>query len=71
MIAALARSGRHAIILATHVVETVPTVCSRAVLLGEGRIVRTWDAPELAASAAAPGGFEAVVMAALGQLLAA
>lgn len=71
MIGALARSGRHAIILATHVVETVPTVCTRAVLLSEGRIVRAWDAAQLAASSASPGGFEAVVMAALGQPLAA
>lgn len=84
MIASLARSNsgvaplgqekashRHGIILATHVVETVPTVCTRAVLLSEGRIVREWDAAQLAAGAAAPGGFEAIVMAALGQPLAA
>jgi ABC-2 type transport system ATP-binding protein len=71
MIAGLARSGRHGVILATHVVETVPTVCTRAVLLSDGRIVRQWDGAELAAGAASPGGFEAVVMAALGEPLAA
>src|SRR5262249_49789411 len=34
----LAATGRHAIILSTHIVETIPTICNRAVLLAEGRI---------------------------------
>lgn len=60
LIAALAASGRHAVIVSTHVVEAVPTLCSRAVLLAEGRIARAWDGRQLAATNS--GAFEAEVM---------
>ncbi len=65
LIADLAASGRHGIVLSTHVVETIPTVCTRAVFLAEGSVAESWDAAALAAAAASPGGFEAHVMAAL------
>lgn len=65
LIADLATSGRHGVVLSTHVVETIPTVCTRAVFLAEGGIAEAWDAQALADAAAAPGGFEATVMAAL------
>jgi ABC-2 type transport system ATP-binding protein len=65
LIADLAATGRHGIVLSTHVVETIPTVCTRAVFLAEGGIAESWDGPALAAAAASPGGFEAHVMAAL------
>ncbi|MGD9740063.1 MAG: ATP-binding cassette domain-containing protein [Bauldia sp.] len=65
IIADLAGSGRHAVLLSTHVVETIPTLCSRAVFLADGRIVETWDKAGLTAAAASPGGFEARVMDAL------
>ncbi|MCW5717953.1 MAG: ABC transporter ATP-binding protein [Bauldia sp.] len=65
LIADLAASGRHGIVLSTHVVETIPTVCTRAMFLAEGGIAENWDAVALAAAAASPGGFEAHVMAAL------
>lgn len=64
-IADLAASGHHAVILSTHVVETIPTLCTRAVFLAEGGIVHEWDGPGLAVAAASPGGFEARVMDAL------
>lgn len=60
----LAAAG-HAIILSTHVVETVPVVCTRALFLADGRIAGTWDSAELAAASRAPGDFERAVMAAL------
>ncbi|MCC6736962.1 MAG: ABC transporter ATP-binding protein [Bauldia sp.] len=65
LMADLAATGRHGIVLSTHVVETIPTVCTRAVFLADGGIAEAWDGPALAAAAAAPGGFEARVMAAL------
>lgn len=65
MIADLAASGRHAVIVSTHVVESVPTLCTRAVLLADGRIVESWDTAHLADSSTAPGQFEARVMLAL------
>jgi len=62
MLRNLAASG-HAVILATHVVETVPGLCTRAVLLADGGIGRTWRTDELAVASAPT--FEADVMAAL------
>jgi ABC-2 type transport system ATP-binding protein len=61
----LAATGRHAIIVSTHVVEAVPALCNRAIFLAEGRIVESWDARELAAASRFPGAFEACVMQAL------
>ncbi|WP_363249278.1 AAA family ATPase [Mesorhizobium sp.] len=74
VITALAASGRHAVIVSTHVVETVPALRNRAVLLAEGCIGRTWDAGcigrtwdarQLAETSSAPGAFEEGVMQAL------
>lgn len=62
----LAATGGHAIILATHVVETIPSLCTRAVFLAGGSIARSWNGAELAESSREPGGFERSVMAALG-----
>jgi ABC-2 type transport system ATP-binding protein len=62
----LAASGKHAIILATHVVETIPILCTRAVFLAGGGIAKEWDREDLFASSRAPGDFEAAVIAALG-----
>ena len=62
MIADLAATGRHAVIISTHIVESVPNLCTRAVLLADGRIVESWDAENLADSSSAPGQFEARVM---------
>lgn len=61
----LAATGRHSIIVSTHVVETVPALCNRAAFLAEGRIVESWDAQGLAEASRAPGAFEACVMRAL------
>jgi ABC-2 type transport system ATP-binding protein len=62
----LAESGDHAIILATHVVETIPALCRRAILLAGGGIAKSWNAAELEASSQKPGDFERAVIAALG-----
>ncbi|MBZ9698552.1 ATP-binding cassette domain-containing protein [Mesorhizobium sp. CO1-1-9] len=67
IILALASSDRHAIIISTHVVEAVPGLCNRALLLAEGRIARDWDARQLAEASQMPGAFEAEVMRALLQ----
>ncbi|MBZ9857419.1 ABC transporter ATP-binding protein [Mesorhizobium sp. CA13] len=61
----LAASKRHAIIVSTHVMETVPSLCSRAVFLADGAIAKSWGAEALVASTGEAGGFEARVMQAL------
>ena len=58
----MCRSGRHAVILSTHALETVERICNRAVFLQEGRIVQGWDAETLKSAGKTPGGFEALVM---------
>ena len=55
------------VIISTHVVEAVPGLCNRAVLLAEGRIARDWDARQLAEASRTPGAFEAEVMQALSE----
>jgi len=65
IILALASSGRHAVIISTHVMEAVPGLCNRALLLAEGRIAQEWDARQLADASHAPGDFELHVMRAL------
>jgi len=67
VILALAASGRHAVIISTHVVEAVPGLCNRAVLLAEGSIAREWDARQLAEASHTPGAFEFHVMQALSE----
>lgn len=62
VIVSLPASGRHAVIVSTHVVEAVPALCNRAVLLAEGRIGRAWDARQLAEASGSPGAFEESVM---------
>ncbi len=61
----MAASGKHAVIISTHVVEAVPSLCNQALFLAGGRIVQSWDGPGLVRASAVPGGFEACVMQAL------
>jgi len=61
----LAASGRHGILVCTHIVEIVPALCTEALFLTGGEIARRWDGVALAALAARPGAFEAEVIAAL------
>ncbi|MBZ9738677.1 ABC transporter ATP-binding protein [Mesorhizobium sp. CO1-1-4] len=65
VIAALCASGRHAVIVSTHVGEAVPALCNRAVLTADGRLSRSWNAAELAEAGRVPGAFEESVMQAL------
>ncbi len=65
MIAAAAATGRHAVVLATHVVETVPGLCTRAIFIADGRVAESWDAARLAEDGAVPGRFEARLIASL------
>jgi ABC-2 type transport system ATP-binding protein len=65
VITALCASGRHAAVMSTHVVEAVPALCSRAVLMAEGSLSRSWDAAQLAEAHRVPGAFEESVMQAL------
>jgi ABC-2 type transport system ATP-binding protein len=60
IITELAATRRHAILVSTHVVETVPTFCSRALLLSEGRFAQAWNDSDLAEMA--PAAFEKSVM---------
>ncbi|BCM18832.1 ABC transporter ATP-binding protein [Mesorhizobium sp. J8] len=71
VIAALCVSGRHAAIVSTHVVEAVPALCNRAVLMADGSLSRSWDAAQLAEAGRAPGVFEDSVMQALRMRAAA
>lgn len=65
MILELASSGRHAVIVSTHVVEAVPAFCNRAIFLADGEIVQAWDQQGLQNASAVTGGFEAEVIRAL------
>ena len=65
IVAELAADARHAVLVATHVVEAVPSFCNRVVLLAEGRIVDAWDAERLATARRVSGAFEADVIAVL------
>lgn len=61
----LAASGRHAIILSTHVLEVVASLCNCAILLADGQVMNRWDQDGFDAINRRPGDFEAAVMAAL------
>jgi ABC-2 type transport system ATP-binding protein len=61
----MAASGRHAVILSTHMLEAVGACCTRAVFLQDGRVTHAWESAALAAARGAAGGFEALVMTAL------
>jgi ABC-2 type transport system ATP-binding protein len=63
-LAELVRTGRHAVLLASHAIETIAVSCSGAVFLAEGRIAHRWGRAELAAG---PAVFESAVMRALGE----
>ena len=65
VIGALCAGGRHAAIVSTHVVEAVPALCNRAVLMADGSPSRSWDAAQLAEAGRVPGAFEDSVMQAL------
>jgi ABC-2 type transport system ATP-binding protein len=67
----LAASRRHAVIISTHVVETIPSLCNRAVFLAEGTIVQDWDDAALSSVGSVAGGFEACVMQTLREHAAA
>ncbi|TPK27020.1 ABC transporter ATP-binding protein [Mesorhizobium sp. B2-5-3] len=67
IILALAASRRQAVIISTHVVEAVPGLCNRAILLADGSIAREWDARQLADASHAPGTFELNIMQVLSE----
>jgi len=62
MIAELAENKARAIVISTHVVESVPGLCNRAIFLADGRILESWDATGLAQAAPTPGAFEAHII---------
>jgi ABC-2 type transport system ATP-binding protein len=66
----MVRSGRHAVLLSTHVLETVESICSSAVLLTDGKISARWNSDALQQARQHAGGFEASVMSALGEVAA-
>jgi ABC-2 type transport system ATP-binding protein len=66
----LVRSGRHAVLLSTHVLETVESLCNSAILLSDGKISARWNSDALHQARQQAGGFEASVMTALGEVTA-
>lgn len=58
----LVTSGRHAVILSTHMVEAVGGFCTDVVFMSEGRIAFRWGKMDLLVARADEGGFEAAVM---------
>ena len=53
-----AASGRHAILISTHDVETIPRLCNRAVFLAEGKVVRLWEGDDVTKLRVTRGAFE-------------
>ncbi len=64
----MVNTRRHAVLLSTHVLETVESLCSSAVLLVDGRISARWNSDALQRAKQHVGGFEASVMALLGEV---
>ena len=62
ILAKLVRSGRHAVILSTHMVETVAASCTDVIFLEEGRITHRWTTEELRAAQGEAGGFDGLVV---------
>ncbi len=65
LIAAFVESGERAVILSSHVLETVAQVCNRAVFLSAGTVSHEWDRGAFAAAQGRADGFEGAVMEAL------
>jgi ABC-2 type transport system ATP-binding protein len=55
-------TGGHAVMLSTHMLETVSAACTSAIFLHGGKIAQQWNTAALQAACAAPGGFEAAIM---------
>jgi len=58
----LVASGRHAVILSTHLVGGLDTLCTDVAFMAQGRIALRWGATELSMARAEAGGFENAVM---------
>jgi ABC-2 type transport system ATP-binding protein len=70
ILAELVRSGRHAVILATHMVETVAAACTDVIFLEGGKITHRWGTEALKAAQNEPGGFDGLVMRTLNMAVA-
>lgn len=68
LLADMVQTGWHAVLLSTHVLETVESLCSSAILLSDGCISARWSGAALQQARQRVGGFEASVMAALGEV---
>ena len=55
-------SGRHAVILSTHMVEAVGAFCTDVVFMSEGRLAYRWNDNDLRSARSGEGGFESAVM---------
>ena len=64
----MVRTDRHAVLLSTHVLETVESLCSSAILLTDGKVSARWNSEALQQARQHAGGFEASVMTALGEV---
>jgi ABC-2 type transport system ATP-binding protein len=66
ILAELVRGAGFGVVLCTHMVETIAANCSDAVFLEDGRISQRWGHEVLRGSQGVAGGFEGVVMRAMG-----
>ena len=71
ILADLVRTGRHAVVLSTHMVETVAAACTDVIFLEDGQITHRWNIEQLRAAQEEPGGFDGLVMRTLVQAVAA
>jgi len=65
----LVQDGAWAVVLSTHMLETVAGNCSAVVFLEAGCVTHRWDAADLQDARMQEGGFESVVMRALSPSL--
>ncbi|OEC97216.1 hypothetical protein A9Z06_27790 [Rhizobium sp. YK2] len=61
----LAASGRRAVLISTHDVETIPRLCNRAIFLAEGKITRSWERDDLATLRVTRGAIEECLISTL------
>ena len=65
LLASLTATGRHAVILSTHLLEQAAADATQVMLLEDGAVAHVWGRAEMDAVRATPGGMEAAFLRAL------
>lgn len=65
LLSGMVATGRHAVILSTHILEQVAADATQVILLEDGAIAHRWDAEALDAARRIPGGMEEAFLRAL------